>query len=270
MGYYLGWGLALYLLLVVVFRFVLRRKFPGSNLLFFGVFLVIYYGMMIQALISSLYVYHNGHSIWTNGAMNLLGVRLVELAGSAKVENKGRRTLYLFNHRSIFDFNVHDAICEYDANYLSSETVSYFLPTTYFLTRWLNSVFFFKRGGRGDRLSPFFAWLDTQFVHPMLIKPGLIFYGEGHRNPRPDPLPLKRGMIRYSFERAIPIQMIMAFGVENVIAEKELRVERTKTVRYFRYPLIHPDRFPSAQAYHDHIQALFSERFYAIKQRCAA
>ena len=253
MGYYLGWGLLFYLAFVGFFRLGLRRRFPGSNMVFMGVFLVVYYGIMVLALVSTLFVYHNPHNIWTNGALWVLGVRLQELPGSARVENKGRRTLYLFNHRSIFDFNVHDAICEYDANYLSSETVAYFLPTTYLLTRWMNSVFFFKRGGRGDQLHPFFLWLDGQFASSFTLKPGLIFYGEGHRNPRPDPLPLKRGMIRYSYERGIPLQMVMAFGVENVIAEKQLRVERGKTVRYFRYPLIEPARFASLPAYHNHI-----------------
>ena len=71
----------------------------------------------------------------------------------------------------------------------------------------------------------FFKWLDNQFDAPFTLKKGLIFYGEGHRNPSPDPLPLKKGMIRYSYERKIPIQMVMAFGVENVMLEKELRVD---------------------------------------------
>ena len=70
----------------------------------------------------------------------------------------------------------------------------------------------------------FFKWLDSEFESKFTMKNGLIFYGEGHRNPRPDPLPLKKGMIRYSYERKIPIQMVMAFGVEDVMAEKELRV----------------------------------------------
>lgn len=44
----------------------------------------------------------------------------------------------------------------------------------------------------------------------------------GHRNIKPDALPLKRGMLHYAYSRKMPVQVVITAGKENVLSEKAM------------------------------------------------
>ena len=74
-------------------------------------------------------------------------------------------------------------------------------------------------------MKSFFKWIDLKWGNKMNNRPNLLVYPEGHRNyEKSKPLPLKKGMIRYAFERKFPVQIAIALGNERLFNEKKFIV----------------------------------------------
>ena len=63
--------------------------------------------------------------------------------------------MFLVNHTSVADFFIHDMITEHSANFLSRMLVAIVFPLAYVLALPENSVWYFIRGGRGEKLEKF-------------------------------------------------------------------------------------------------------------------
>jgi len=61
------------------------------------------------------------------------------------------------------DLFLLDVILKARTNYLARYGVILFCPLPMIVTLFMNSIWFFKRGGRGDQLEPFFQFLDRNF-----------------------------------------------------------------------------------------------------------
>jgi len=71
----------------------------------------------------------------------------------------------------------------------------------------------------------FFQWIDSNFNNPRTRRKNLLVYPEGHRNFGSEkPLTLKKGMIQYAYERKVKVQIVISFGNENIINEKNFIV----------------------------------------------
>jgi hypothetical protein len=61
------------------------------------------------------------------------------------------------------DLFLMDIILEARGSYIARYGVIIFCPLPMIVTLFMNSIWFFKRGGRGDKLEPFFQFLDKNF-----------------------------------------------------------------------------------------------------------
>jgi hypothetical protein len=103
--------------------------------------------------------------------------------------------------------------------------VIFYTPLPMLVTFFMNSIWFFKRGGRGELLEPFFQTCDKNFDFFMTARHHLACFPEGHRSIKPYMLPLKLGMTRYAYERNLMVQPLVAFGVEHVMNEFTLQLD---------------------------------------------
>jgi len=173
------------------------------------------------------------------------------------------KTILFVNHRSLADFFLHDCITGYQASYLARMLVAILFPGTWLCTFLDNSVWYFVRGGRGDDLEPFFKWIDKNFNARHTLRKSLIVYPEGHRNLTDKPLPLKKGFIRYSWERKRTIQIIMAFGLEEALDEKKLIINTSgSTISYWYDEPIFPEKFNAYPEFEETIIKRFNKAFY--------
>jgi len=161
--------------------------------------------------------------LWAEVSSTWLGVKRKKLPGSKEVYKGSRRCMFTSNHTSMADIFIMDFICEGRCSYLARYGVIIFCPLPMIVTWFMNSIWFFKRGGRGDNLEPFFKMLDRNFNYFITARYHLVCFPEGHRSVKPYMLPLKEGMIRYAYERKILIQPITMVGVDNVMNEFTLR-----------------------------------------------
>ena len=149
--------------------------------------------------------------------------------------------------------------------------VALLFPGTWLCTFLDNSVWYFIRGGRGDNLEPFFKWIDGNFNSRRTVRRSLIVYPEGHRNLTDKPLPLKRGFIRYAFERKNPVQIVMAFGLEDAINEKKLEIKTSgSTIWYWYDEPIFPDKFQTLSEFEELVISRFDKSFYEVHAKVKA
>ena len=80
------------------------------------------------------------------------------------------------------------------------------------------AVFAFKRNkpGQHDALN---RQLDEHFKTYTDFS-GFVLYPEGTRNIKPHALPLRRGMLKYTWQRQLDVQVIMAADKEHVLSQK--------------------------------------------------
>lgn len=128
----------------------------------------------------------------------MLGLKFQALPGSRKRFDTHRRNLIFANHRNMVDALIYDRLVHTDFAILSRMTVAIWFPHFWFWSHFNKGIWFFKRGGRGTNLEPFYKWIDSKFEHPWCERTGLYCAVEGHRNMGSEPLKLKKGMIKVS------------------------------------------------------------------------
>ena len=203
--------------------------------------------------ILSLVYFAVGHEdafkVWTEHAHWCLNLKFVALEGSAPI-NKKEQILILANHRSTMDTLNSDPCTEYSCMYLSRWAVAVAIPACYITSIFTNAVWFFKRGGRGNDLEPFFKWLDAKFASPLNCRPNLCVYPEGHRSHEVTPLPLKGGMIRYAFERKKKVQIYVGKNFDKCVNELKFTLDLSgHTVYYKVLPELDPIDFGSFEEF---------------------
>mmetsp|Transcript_16945 Transcript_16945/g.16614 ORF Transcript_16945/g.16614 Transcript_16945/m.16614 type:complete len:293 (+) Transcript_16945:59-937(+) len=189
--------------------------------------------------------------IWPELCAEFLNVKKKELKGSKKIYKGNKKCLYLLNHTTMADLFLTGIMLEARINYLARYGVIFFCPLPMMATFFMNSIWFFKRGGRGEDLEPFFQFLDKNFNFFMTARAHLCCFPEGHRSVKPYMLPLKTGMIRYAYEREILVQPIVSFGMENAMSEYTLRLDWSKEtfLEYYACDVIDPkDYKPDADS----------------------
>jgi 1-acyl-sn-glycerol-3-phosphate acyltransferase len=126
----------------------------------------------------------------------------------------------------------------------------------------MNTIWFFKRGGRAGNLETFFTWIDEMFGNPINIRPNLLVYPEGHRHHRVAPMPLKAGMIKYAFSRKLKVQVFIAKNWEKTFREKRLWVDLKGTTVYYKMTApIDPTDFADEDVWFEHIHKTFNDLF---------
>ena len=128
-----------------------------------------------------------------------------------------------------------------------------------------NSVWFFTRGGihsDKSKLNEFYKWLDFNFNSRFTHRKSLVVYPEGHRNVTYQPLPLKLGMIEYAYYNRQPVQICIAFGLEDLIDDKKLLINDKGGMIYYYYdkPIFTED-YPTMQEYVEEIKRRFTASF---------
>jgi len=183
--------------------------------------------------------------IWSQVTQHWMKIKTKALPKTQKLHKGSRRCMFVINHTSMADLFLIDLFLRSRCNYLARYGVIMFCPFLSIVTVFMNSIWFFKRGGRGDDLEPFFQFLDRNFNWFMTARHHISCFPEGHRSVKPYMLPLKSGMIRYAYERGLLIQPLITFGVENAMNEFTLRKTwgESSTIEYFIGETIDPNDY---------------------------
>lgn len=96
--------------------------------------------------------------------------------------------------------------------------VVYVFPLFAVPAMWVGAVFAFKRNkpGAHEELN---KQLDAHLESHTDFS-GFVLYPEGTRNIKPKALPLRRGMLKYTWSRGFDVQVIMAADKEHVLSQK--------------------------------------------------
>jgi hypothetical protein len=145
----------------------------------------------------------------------------IKKVGSRDLYRTDSPVMYLHNHRCWADFFLDHYTTEGRAASLSRWAVLPVFPMFLMSAILLKSIKLFKRNRVRD-LEAFNSWLDAAISSSPMK--GLIVYPEGHRNQKPESLPLKRGILKYAYSRKMPAQIIITNGKEQLMSEKKLTV----------------------------------------------
>lgn len=145
----------------------------------------------------------------------------LQKVGEQELHRTQAPIMFIHNHRSWTDFFLDIYITEGRAATLSRWAVFAVFPVFLSSAYVLKSIKFFNRNQVKDK-EAFNRWLDKEIAHSS--QKGLNVYPEGHRNLLPEPLPLKRGMLKYCHSRKMLLQIIITRGKERLLSEKQLRV----------------------------------------------
>ncbi|EGR33898.1 hypothetical protein IMG5_032170, partial [Ichthyophthirius multifiliis] len=200
---------------------------------------------------------------WSSMTCNLLKVNLNKLPGSSDV-CKDKKTIILFNHKTWSDFFVHDKILDYSANFLSRYMVALVMPFALFISPLMKSLWFFNRGNGGKRdFEKFYQWIDYKWNKSK--RNNLLVYPEGHRMFNSvKPGILKKGMLRFAFDKQLPVQIAISMGNENLINEKKFIITRGSTISYFIDKLIFSKDYKDFDSFFQHVDKRFSELFFQV------
>lgn len=182
-------------------------------------------------------------------------------------ENELHRTeapiMFIHNHRSWTDFFFDIYITEGRAATLSRWAVFAVFPVFLSSAYVLKSIKFFNRNQVKDK-EAFNKWLDREIAASS--QKGLNVYPEGHRNLLPDPLPLKRGMLKYCHSRQMLLQIVITRDKERLLSEKQLRVG-------FKVPLVcgfsevlDPTKFESFDDFWDSFEQLWERMWKTVNE----
>ncbi len=144
--------------------------------------------------------------------------------------------MFLFNHSSQADFFIDDVITQGACNFLARFLVGVIMFPFQLVRR---VVWFFRKGAQARE--HLFTWMDGRMAAS--TRGCLLAYPQGHRYPdlsKGQGRELRTGMIEWAYTRGRPVQVCLAFGREQVLAEKRLEVSYGETVTYWIGPVISP------------------------------
>eukprot|EP00388_Colpodella_angusta_P037586 GDKK01041996.1.p1 GENE.GDKK01041996.1~~GDKK01041996.1.p1 ORF type:complete len:296 (+),score=46.13 GDKK01041996.1:52-939(+) len=161
------------------------------------------------------------HMLWSTTVMKRYGAGFFRTKNSQGLVTD-RQIIYLVNHQGMADFTTHDIVTNHNSNFLSRLIIGVAFPMSYVCTMKYNSLWLFRRGGNVQKL---LKWIDDQWLDPRLRRRGLIVYPEGTRSGSDTGVgKMKLGMIKYAYQRRIPVQMVLTKG------QLDIFNENTKTV----------------------------------------
>ena len=157
------------------------------------------------------------------------------------------------NHRAWSDFFIDVYVTEARAVMLSRLVVAAVFPFFTFHAWLLHYIKFIKRDKKARDLAAFNRELD-RFLSTGQENLGLIVYPEGTRSTKPHSLPLRRGLLRYTFNHKCKAQVVMTRGKEYVLSQKLLNARRDVTVAVGYSDVIDPKHFEDFEAFFDAVQ----------------
>lgn len=233
------WLFLLCLIFLVPFTVMIISPSRGNFLLWYSYI----FGLIIQWNFFHGWSDVDDQVLWAELAAEWLNINKKELPNSKPIYIGSRKWMFVTNHTSMADLFLMDVLLAGRWSYLARYGVIAFCPLPMIVTLVMNSIWFFKRGGRGNDLEPFFQFLDGNFNWFQTARYHLACFPEGHRAVKPYMLPLKEGMIRYAYERKLIVQPIVIFGVENAMNEFTFRREIGSkfNLEYFAADIIDPE-----------------------------
>ena len=169
----------------------------------------------------------------------VMGVQL-KLVGNRGLHKDGK-CVYLCNHRAWADFFIDMYLTEGRGFILSRYLVVYVFPLFAVPAMAVGAVFAFKRNkpGAHEELN---KQLD-QHRETYSDYTGIVVYPEGTRNIKPRALPLKRGLIKYTWSRQLDVQIIIAADKEHVLSQKRGSASYGVTVPVGYSPVIEAKKY---------------------------
>mmetsp|Transcript_5135 Transcript_5135/g.9340 ORF Transcript_5135/g.9340 Transcript_5135/m.9340 type:complete len:336 (-) Transcript_5135:291-1298(-) len=171
----------------------------------------------------------------------------IKLAGPTRAAEPGKQPImYLANHRSWADFFVDLYLLGGRGVIMSRMAVFFAFPLFMAPVIVLKAILLFRRDIVRDK-EKFNAWLDGKMKKSLLN--GMLVYPEGHRNIKPEALPLKRGMLHYAYTRKMAVQVVITAGKERVLSEKEMSLGLQQTLVTGFSDVIDPTTFNEAKEF---------------------
>ncbi len=167
---------------------------------------------------------------WAQNVLRYLKCHVEYQGHSAKQKiEQLDKVLILFNHRSWLDFMLAQQALIKPIGQLSRTLVIVIIPIGYLLTRAEPWVFFCFNRGRKNKLAvrkKINSLMDKAFKMTSFFGG----YPEGHRHTGEGTLQLKKGLIRYAYDRKLPVAIIQHAKQDEVINEKKRLIIKNKTV----------------------------------------
>lgn len=169
--------------------------------------------------------------------------------------------IYLMNHRSWADFLVDQYTTHGRAMFMSRWAVFFAFPVFLTACKAMGGLLLFKRGSVGDK-AKFNAWIDKEIAKSQ--QSAIAVYPEGHRSTLSESLPLKRGMLRYAYERKMPVQIIIGSNKEAILSERHCTARLGQTVAVGYSDMIDPSAYGDFEKFMDKVQSLWDQQWNTV------
>jgi len=172
---------------------------------------------------------------------------------------KDNKIIYLSNHRSWADFFVDYHVGNNNTVFISRMLVGFVVPLLSLTGILTGKIIFFHREAKN--IGKVFEYIHKKFTkHPCN---GLLVYPEGTRRLENKSCELKKGFIRYSYEKNIPIQIILTKNKEKVMNEKLFTVNSNIKLFTSYSEKIEPNKkqFKTLESYIEYIQKKWNKQW---------
>lgn len=197
---------------------------------------------------------------WCQGLKAFFRFKVLKV-GKRNVYRGPGNCVFLCNHRSWADFMVDQYVTEGRSLFMGRWAVAAAFPTFILSMKMIDSVILFKRGSIANK-ERFNTWIDGQMAGSP--QHALSVYPEGHRSTRAESLPLKRGMLHYTFARKLPCQIVIGANKEAILSEKRHVARRNQVVAVGCSDVIHPEQYPTFDAFMDKVQEAWDAQWAEV------
>mmetsp|Transcript_16008 Transcript_16008/g.41568 ORF Transcript_16008/g.41568 Transcript_16008/m.41568 type:complete len:330 (+) Transcript_16008:24-1013(+) len=198
---------------------------------------------------------------WSKFMLHFMHTR-VKIAGTQRIASSdGKPMMYLANHRSWADFFIDVYILGGRTLIMSRMAVLFAFPVFMAGVIILKGVLLFRRDLVRDK-EKFNSWLDEEIQQSLLN--AMLVYPEGHRNIKPDALPLKRGMLHYAYSRKMPVQVVITAGKENVLSEKAMSTGFGQVLVTGFSDVIDPNNFKAGEDFITKVSEVFMSEWARV------
>jgi 1-acyl-sn-glycerol-3-phosphate acyltransferase len=168
------------------------------------------------------------------------------------------KKIVLSNHKNWSDFFIDAILLHSNACYLAWYPVKFMM---YFMPCYSdNHVLYFFQNKKD-----LFKTLDSQFLDCYHHYTNCIAYPEGKRQFTNSTCPLKKGLMYYSYERQIPIQIMITKNKELVLNEYNWTSNKDVSLYTYTSDIFYPSLYPNV---HDYIQDIQKEWVRIFNEVC--
>ncbi len=165
--------------------------------------------------------------------------------------------IYMCNHRTFSDFFIDPILIEYSGKIIGRYLVLLVFPLFYIIAKITNCGYFIKRS-YNKNIEEFFNKLEIERKNDKFNN--ILVYPEATRRPHQiEACILKKGFIYHSYNKNLPIQIIITKNKEDIIDEKNFIAKRNAKLYVYYSQVIYPDYDKyNREEYYEYVQHVWN------------